>query len=130
MPDSKPSWPSPMIWLKDVRLRVERAPDRRTGRVFVHENDALASGERPAIEGAAIRVDVVRGDDRREVARGRTGAGGVFGFPVPSDVASRDVTITVDAEGFNTRRIRLDGTSVVPDLVAALYGGTNGRPSR
>ena len=51
-----------------------------------------------------------------------TGPGGVFGFPVPSDVAFRAVTITVDAPGFNTRHVRLDGSATVLDLESALYG--------
>ena len=112
----------PMIWLKDLRVRVERAPDGRTGRVFVHENDALASGERPACEGARVEVSARRRGRAVEVACGVTGPGGVFGFAVPSDVASRDVTLRVVAQGFNPRHVRLDGASLVLDLEATLYG--------
>ncbi len=112
----------PMIWLKDLRVRVERAPDQRSGRVFVCENDALPDGERPQYEGARVRVSARRGEREIELATGTTGPGGVFGFPVPSDVGSADITVEVDAEGFNARHLDLDGRSHVLDLEAALYG--------
>ncbi len=112
----------PMIWLKDLAIRCERAPDQRTGRVFVEENDALPTGERPALEGAEVVVEAVRHDRCLELARGKTNHAGVFGFATPSDVAAREVCITIDAEGFNARHVRLDGTRIVPDLAAALYG--------
>jgi hypothetical protein len=112
----------PMIWLKDLAIRCERAPDGRTGRVFVEENDALPSGQRPALEGAVVVVEAKRGDRSVELARGVTGPGGVFGFPTPSDVSSEDVELTIEAEGFNPRHLQLDGGRIMLDLAAALYG--------
>ena len=130
----------PMIWLRDLAVEVERAADGRTGRATVYDNDALASGERPSIEGASVVVSVeVRGVDDGDssdssgrsphvVARGHTGPGGMFGFATPPDVATGDLVLTVKAsqreggEDFNPRRVRLDGTSLAIDLRAALYG--------
>ena len=102
---------------------TSRPPDRRTGRVFVHENDALASGKRPALEGARVRVEAERAGQRHELARGVAGPGGGFGFPTPSDAASEDVFVTVEADGFNPRHVRLGGTSLVLDLARALHDG-------
>lgn len=125
----------PMVWLRDLAIEVERAADGRTGRVIVSDNDALASGERPAIEGASVVVTVepeaaadASGTAARVVARGRTGPGGLFGFSTPPDVASCDLVATVDAGGapggeeFNPRRVRLNGTNLAVDLRDALYG--------
>ena len=113
----------PMIWLHDLAVRAERAADGRTGRILVTENDCLPSGERPPVEGAAVRVEVHReGRPPRTLARGSTGAGGVFGFATPSEVASEQIVLAIRARGFNPRHLRLTGQSLVLDLREALYG--------
>jgi hypothetical protein len=114
----------PMIWLRDMAVTVERAADGRTARVIACDNDALASGETPAIEGAEVIVESHEGEASRarELIRGRTGPGGVFGFSTPSEVASQRIAVSVRREGFNPRRIRLDGRRLAVDLRAALYG--------
>jgi len=113
----------PMIWLRDLAVTVERAPDGRTARVFVHENDALPSGEKPAREGADVVVEGHReGEAPLLLARGSTGAEGVFGFGVPSDLTSDQIAVSVRAPGFNARHLRLDGKRLALDLRKALYG--------
>jgi len=114
----------PMIWLQDLAVTVERAGDGRTGRVIVTECDALASGERPALEGAEVVVELHEGEAARarELVRGRTGAGGVFGFSTPSEIPSERIALLVRHPDFNPRRIRLDGKRLAIDLRAALYG--------
>lgn len=114
----------PMIWLQDMAVAVERAGDGRTARVIVAEGDALSSGERPALEDAEVIVELDEGEAvrARELVRGRTGAGGVFGFSTPSEIASERIALSVHHEGFNPRRIRLDGKRLAIDLRAALYG--------
>jgi hypothetical protein len=113
----------PMVWLRDLAVAIERAPDRRSARVLVAENDALASGERPACEGAEVVVEGHReGEAPLVLARGNTGAGGVFGFATPSDLDSDQIAVTVRAPGFNARRLRLDGKRFALDLREALYG--------
>ncbi len=114
----------PMIWLQDMAVRVERAADGRTARVVVTEGDALASGERPALEGAEVIVELHEGEAARarELIRGRTGAGGVFGFSTPSEIASERIALSVRHPDFNPRRVRLDGKRLAVDLRAALYG--------
>jgi hypothetical protein len=114
----------PMIWLQDMAVTVERAGDGRTGRVIVAECDALSTGERPALEDAEVIVELHEGEAARarEGVRGRTGAGGVFGFSTPSEIASERIALSVRHEGFNPRRIRLDGKRLAVDLRAALYG--------
>jgi hypothetical protein len=114
----------PMIWLQDMAVSVERAGDGRTARVIVAEGDALPSGERPALKDAEVIVELHEGEAARarELVRGRTGPGGVFGFPTPSEIASERIALSVRHEGFNPRRIRLDGKRLAIDLRAALYG--------
>jgi phosphonoacetate hydrolase len=113
----------PMIWLRDLALEVERAPDGRTARVFVRDNDALPSGEKPGVEGAAVVVEGHReGEAPFALARGATGPDGVFGFATPSDLASEQIALAVRAPGRNPRRVRLDGKRLALDLRKALYG--------
>jgi hypothetical protein len=113
----------PMIWLRDLAVEVERAPDGRTARALVFENDADASGKRPALEGAEVSALLEpTGDAPRTLASGRTAAGGVFGFATPAEIDSSQIVVQVRAEGFNPRRLRLDGCGTALDLRAALYG--------
>ena len=114
----------PMIWLQDMAVSVERAADGRTARVIVAEGDALVSGERPALEGAEVVVELHEGEAARarELIRGRTGAAGVFGFSTPSEISSERIALSVHHPGFNPRRVRLDGRRLAVDLRAALYG--------
>ncbi len=112
----------PLIWLRDLRVEVERSGDGRTGRVLVVDNDALPSGERPPVEGARVIVEAhEEGETAREIAQGVTGPGGVLGFATPSDVASDRIAVSVRARGFNPRHLRLDGTRIAPDLRRLLY---------
>jgi hypothetical protein len=118
----------PMIWLRDLAVTAERAPDGRTGRVIVADNDADTSGERPSLGGAEVVVEAHReGAAPRAIARGTTSADGLFGFATPSDVDSRSIGIRVAARGFNARHVLLDGTRLALDLRAALYGTGTGR---
>ncbi|MBW2382302.1 MAG: alkaline phosphatase family protein [Deltaproteobacteria bacterium] len=112
-----------MIWLLDLQIEIERAPDGRTARVFVRDNDALPSGAHPPVEGA--RVDLFQHRDARtpeRLARGRTGPGGVYGFSTPAEIPSSQLVLDISADGYNRRRLHLDGQSMVPDLRAILYG--------
>jgi hypothetical protein len=113
----------PMIWLRDVAVEVERAPDGRSARVLVRENDALPSGEQPPVVGAEVVVEGHgEGQAPLVLARGDTGAEGVFGFATPSDLASEQIALVVRARGFNARHVRLDGKRLTLDLRRALYG--------
>ena len=115
----------PMIWLRDLEVEVARQADGRTARVIVCDHDALPSGEHPPVEEAEVVVEAhAEGESPREVARGHTGPGGVYGFPTPSGVASEHLTLRIHARGFNARHLRLDGRSLAIDLRAALYGSS------
>jgi hypothetical protein len=118
-----------MIWLRDLAVEVERAADGRTGRVIVSDNDALASGERPPIEGASVVVTLEppTGDgdgdgggeaegEPRVVARGRTGPGGFFGFATPPNVATGDLVVSIEARSSASAETERDaGASAVAD---------------
>lgn len=113
----------PMIWLLDLAVTVERAPDGRTGRVIVYDNDADSTGERPSIRGAEVVVEAHReGHAPRAIAHGTTDGNGIFGFATPSDTDSSQIAVVVRAEGRNPRHIKLDGTHLTIDLRATLYG--------
>ena len=113
----------PMIWLRDLAVEVEAAADGRTARVRVCDADPLPGGERPALQGAEVVVEAhgPEGAPRR-VASGRTGPDGIYGFATPSDVPAERIALAVRAQGFNPRRLRLDGRRLALDLRAALYG--------
>ncbi|MFZ4812270.1 MAG: alkaline phosphatase family protein [Ilumatobacteraceae bacterium] len=113
----------PMIWLHDARVIAERAPDGRTGRVTVLDNDADVDGERPPIEGAEVLVELhTEGAAPMVITKDVTDRNGRVGFATPSDVASDRIAVTVRAPGFNPRHVLLDGTRLVIDVRAALYG--------
>lgn len=109
----------PAIWLRDLDVRVEPAPDGRTARVVVCDNDPDADGEKPPIAGATVRV-VGRQD--HVLATLTTNAAGVAGFATPADVPPHDIAVSVHHPDFNPRHLRLDGTPLTIDLRRALYG--------
>jgi hypothetical protein len=114
----------PMIWLRDLDVQVEPAPDGRTARVLVCDNDADASGEKPPVEGAEIILHAPHGTVLATVSTNRMG---VAGFGTPVDVAPRDVVLRVHHPDFNPRHLRLDGTNLAIDLRRELYGQTSRR---
>ncbi len=112
-----------MIWLHDLHVELERAPDGRTGRALVYESDHDAEGERPALAGARVRVTQEKdGEVVDHLAEGSTVEGGAYGFATPATVSSEEIFVEIECEGFNARRLRLDGAEEVLDLRAALYG--------
>lgn len=113
----------PLIWLHDLAVVAERAPDGRTGRVIVTQNDADASGERPWHEGADVVVSMIDGTGARtSLASGVTDGNGRFGFATPSQLAGSEIVVAVRATGFNDREFSLDGTARVFDVRHGLYG--------
>jgi hypothetical protein len=102
----------PMIWLRDLRVEVQRASDGRTARVHVTDLDAGPSGERAPLEG--VEIDVVDRPDRR-IASGRTNAQGTFAFATPADIRSDRIALTVRHPDLNPRHLMLDGRSLGPD---------------
>jgi hypothetical protein len=109
----------PMIWLRDLDVQVEPAPDGRTARVTVCDNDPDTSGEKPPIAGAAVRVVAPHAT---AIASGTTNAAGIIGFATPADLSPQEIIVTVEHPDFNPRHVRLDGSNVVVDLRRELYG--------
>jgi len=69
-----------------------------------------------------VRVVALRGGHPpEEIAVGRTDDGGIFGFATPAEIASREIVLQVEADGFNARSIRLDGRPIADDPRATLY---------
>jgi hypothetical protein len=108
----------PMIWLRDLDVQVEPAPDGRTARVIVLDNDPDVSGEKPPVVGAEVRVHS-RPDTL--VATVTTNAAGIAGFATPSDVPPHAIVVSVRHPDFNPRHLRLDGTNLAIDLRRELY---------
>jgi hypothetical protein len=111
----------PLIYLLDLDVEVVTQADGRTAQITVRENDALPSGEKPAVAGAELLVTDHR-DGR--VARALTDANGVAGISIPADLEPADLRLRVAADGFNPRHMRLDGTSIAVDLREVLYGAS------
>jgi len=109
----------PMIWLRDLAVTVEPAPDGRTARVMVLDNDADCSGEYPPVAGAEV---LVAGHADRVLAKLVTNAAGVAGFATPADVSPSHLVVSVHHLDFNPRHVRLDGTNLAIDLRGQLYG--------
>jgi phosphonoacetate hydrolase len=126
----------PMIWLRDLHVTVEPAPDGRTARVTVLDNDPDPSGERPPIAGAELLVhahpDLAaaphgsgaghKSDFGRTVTKAVTNELGIAGFATPADVAPAHIVLSVHHPDYNPRHVRLDGTNLCLDLRRELYG--------
>ncbi len=109
----------PFVYLRDLAIEIEVQHDGRTARVWVADNDASAGGVRAAVSGAAITVTDHR-DGR--VASAHTDGAGLAGFAIPAELRPAELAMSVHADGFNTRHLRLDGTNLAIDLREALYG--------
>jgi len=120
----------PMIWLRDLNVTVEPAPDGRTARVTVLDNDPDHSGERPPIAGAEILVqahpEATSGGSKegveRAVAKLVSNEMGIAGFATPADVAPAHIVLSIHHPEYNPRHLRLDGSNLCVDLRRALYG--------
>jgi hypothetical protein len=122
-----------MIWLRDLNVTVEPAPDGRTARVTVVDNDPDHSGERPPVAAAEILVSAHttpiaivpgvthKGDFGRSVAKVVTNEAGIAGFATPADVAPAHIVLSVHHPDYNPRHLRLDGTNLCIDLRRELY---------
>ncbi|MEX0800003.1 MAG: alkaline phosphatase family protein [Dehalococcoidia bacterium] len=110
--------PSPLVYLLDMDVAVEPAPDGRTVTVTVLENDADERGEQPPVADAEVKVI----EGAQVLAESRTDAFGVAGLLLPVDIDPALLVVSVHSEKLNPRHLRLDGTNVVEDLRQRLYG--------
>jgi hypothetical protein len=62
------------------------------------------------------------GHGAKVLSRARTDGGGTCGLPLPLDAEPADLFVTVHHDDYNARHLRLDGTPVMEDLRALLYG--------
>jgi hypothetical protein len=109
----------PLVYLRDIDVTIEVAPDGRTARVTVLDNDLDLAGEHPPVAGA----DVLVADHRDgRVAHTRTDANGIAGFAIPADMRAADLRLAIHADGFNPRHMLLDGSNLAIDLREVLYG--------
>ncbi len=113
--------PDPLVYLIDMAVDITTHEDGRTAMIEVLANDADTSGERPAVAGAEV---VLSTHNAKLLARATTDVGGTCGLPLPLDAEPSDMYVTITHDEFNTRHLRLDGTSVREDIRALLYGGS------
>ena len=111
--------PDPLIYLIDMAVAVTVHEDGRTAMVEVLANDPDESGERPPVAGAEITLS---GAGAKTLAHAKTDAGGTCGLPLPVNVEPDEMYLTVHHDDYNTRHLRLDGTPLVEDIRALLYG--------
>ncbi len=109
----------PMIYLRDMHLECIRANDHRTLRVTVLDNDVASDGERPAIEGAKVRLLDSNGAILGEAV---TSAMGIAAFATPAHLRDEDLVLEVEHPDFNRRRMRVDGAPLHADIRKLLYG--------
>jgi hypothetical protein len=110
--------PDPLVYLIDMAVEITRHEDGRTAMIEVLANDADESGERPPAPGAEV---VLSTHNATVLARAKTDSGGTCGLPLPLDVESADLFVTVHHDDYNPRHLRLDGTSVREDIRSLLY---------
>jgi hypothetical protein len=109
----------PMIYLRDLRVELERARDLRSLRVTVLENDHLPDGEHPPLAGARVTL---HGHGGAVIAESRTPDSGRVAFATPADASDAELTVSVELKGFNSRKLRADGTSLAKNIREVLYG--------
>src|SRR5271163_1333724 len=114
-----------IIYLRDLRIEVERARDLRSLRVTVLDNDALPDGENPPLAGARVTI---QGRGGAVIAESRTAESGRVAFATPADLADPELTISVELKGFNSRKLRADGTSLAKDIRQILYANLDSPP--
>jgi hypothetical protein len=114
-----------MIYLRDLRVEIERARDHRSIAVTVLDNDALPDGEYPPLAGARVTLHG-RG---AVIAESRTLETGRVAFATPADLTDAELTVSIELKGFNARTLRADGTSLAKDLREALYANLGPIPS-
>jgi hypothetical protein len=108
----------PLIYLRDLHVEVVVQRDGRTAQLTVLDNDAEASGEKPPVADAEILVS-----DHRDgkVARVITDANGVAGISIPADLEPAGLRLAIQADGFNSRHMRMDGSNFALNLREVLY---------
>jgi phosphonoacetate hydrolase len=112
----------PMIYLRDLRVEIERARDLRSIRVTVLDNDHLPDGDHPPVAGARVTL---YGRGNAVLAESRTPESGRVAFATPADVADAELTVSVELKDFNPRKLRADGTSLAKDIRKLLYASLN-----
>src|SRR3984957_12329326 len=112
----------PMIYLRDQRVEIERARDLGSLSVPVLDNDHLPDGEHPPLAGARVTLHG-RGD--AVIAESRTPESGRVAFATPADVSDAELTVSAELKGFNSRKLRADGTSLAKDIRQILYANLN-----
>ncbi|MGC2761850.1 MAG: alkaline phosphatase family protein [Candidatus Binatus sp.] len=116
----------PMIYLRDLRVEIERARDLRSIAVTVLDNDYLPDGEHPPIAGARVTL---HGRGGTVIAETRTPESGRVAFATPADASDAELTVNVERDGFNPRVIRADGASTAKDIRRILYANLGPIPS-
>jgi len=109
----------PFIYLRDLRVSVSVAPDGRTSQVTVLDHDEDERGVALPVENAMVTATDEQG---RRIASVGTNADGLAAIGIPAELRPAEITIEVDALGFNPRHLRLDGANLAIDLRALLYG--------
>jgi hypothetical protein len=112
----------PMIYLRDLRVELERARDLRSLRVTVLDNDHLPDGEHPPLAGARVTM---HGRGGAVLAESRTPESGRVAFATPADASDAELTVSIELKGFNSRKLRADGTSLAKNIRQILYANLN-----
>jgi hypothetical protein len=111
-----------MIYLRDLRIELERARDLRSIRVTVLDNDHLPDGEHPPLTGARVTL---HGRGGAVLAESLTPESGRVAFATPADASDVELAVSIELKGFNTRKLKADGTSLAKNIRQILYANLN-----
>ena len=117
----------PMIYLRDLRVEIERTRDLRSLRVTVLDNDQLRSGEYPPIPNARVSL-YARNNEL--IAGTKTPESGQVAFPTPANIPDDELTVRVEHESFNPRTIHGNGKSKEINIRKILYPNLQSPPRR
>ncbi|MDO8431366.1 MAG: alkaline phosphatase family protein [Candidatus Binatus sp.] len=109
----------PMIYLRDLRVEVERARDLRSVSVTVFDNDHMPDGEHPPLAGARV---ILYGRGGAMLAEVSTPDSGRVAFATPADASDAEMSLKIEHPTFNRRTLTLDGSPIAPDIRKILYG--------
>ncbi len=103
------------VYLRDMDVTFENHGEVVV--ITVRDNDPDETGERPPLAGAVISISDAGGRRSEFTTDG-------FGR---ATLSGRDAEeIAIRADGFNGRSFRRDGSELLPEIRAALYGGVGG----
>jgi hypothetical protein len=84
--------------------------------------DHLPDGEHPPLTGARVTL---HGRGGAVLAESLTPESGRVAFATPADASDVELAVSIELKGFNTRKLKADGTSLAKNIRQILYANLN-----